>query len=357
MRISLLILAAGAGRVRAQEPTYPTFVVSGRLQTQFYLFDNDALTRTGSESNFFIRRARFQVNARLRENVSLVIQPSFEGGRTTGVRLRDAYIDVRTTSAKSKTSLTLRMGAEKKPFNRYELASSNNLPSLERNAGRGLAPVASNNLLEAAGYIMTDLGAAAIVGHQIDKDRRFNLQVGVYNGSGENVNDLNSAKSFGARATVDVTKKLGLGLAVFSHDGIVARSATVTDSSFRNNAIGLEAQWGRIGDPGLVVVADYARAQGFSATKPSMTGLSLVGAYHVRTKGSKALFAVEPVLRFDWADPDSDVGDNGSTLLTGGVNFYLTARSQLRVVFESQNAQAAGLKTISGLRTAWTMNF
>ena len=75
--------------VQAQEATFPTFTVSGRLQTQFYLFGNDNQSRTGSESNFFIRRARIQVNAKLRENVSLVIQPSFEGGRASGVRLHD----------------------------------------------------------------------------------------------------------------------------------------------------------------------------------------------------------------------------------------------------------------------------
>ncbi|MFN0179939.1 MAG: porin [Gemmatimonadales bacterium] len=357
IRLGVVLLICAASRLGAQDGSYPTFTVSGRLQTQFYLFGNDNQSRTGSESNFFIRRARIQVNAKLRENVSLVIQPSFEGGRASGVRLRDAYIDIRATAAESKTSLTFRMGAEKKPFNRYELSSSNNLPTIERNAGRGLAPVGSNNLLEAAGYIMTDLGGAVILGHQIDKTRRFNLQVGAYNGAGESVNDVNASKSFGARATVDVAKKLGLGLAYFSHDGIVTRSPTVIDSAFRNKAIGLEAQWGQIGTEGLVVIADYSRAEALSAAKPTMSGLSLVGAYHVRTKQSKALFAIEPVLRLDLADPDVDAADNASTLITAGVNVYLTARSQLRLMFESQNAQATGVKTISGIRSAWTMNF
>ena len=343
--------------VQAQEATFPTFTVSGRLQTQFYLFGNDNQSRTGSESNFFIRRARIQVNAKLRENVSLVIQPSFEGGRASGVRLRDAYVDIRATRAESRTSFTFRMGAEKKPFGRYELSSSNNLPTIERNAGRGLLPVASNNLLEAAGYIMTDLGGAVILGHQIDKARRFGLQVGVYNGAGESLNDVNASKSIGARATVDVTKKLGLGLAVFSHDGIVALSPTASDSGFRNKAVGLEAQWGQIGAEGLVVVADYARAEALTAAKPTMSGLSLVSAYHIRTKKSKAIFAVEPVFRLDLADPDVDLADNASTLITVGANVYLTARAQLRFMFESQDPQAPGAKTIAGIRSAWTMNF
>ena len=340
-----------------QEQTYPQFVIGARLQTQFYSFDNDNQARTGASSNFFIRRARIQVNAKIRENVSLVIQPSFEGGRATGVRLRDAYIDVRLTNASSKTALTLRTGAEKKPFGRYELLSSNNLPSLERNAGRGLLPVASNNLFETAGYIATDLGAAVIVAHKLGEGRNFTFQLGGYNGQGESINDVNGSKSIGAQALADVTKKLMLGVAFFSHDGIVALTPTTSDSSFRNQALGLEAQWGKPGDKGLFVVADYMTGEDFTKDLHSMKGLSLVAAYHARTATGKGLFAVEPVVRFDWADPDSKVAANASTLVSAGVNLYLTAKAEIRLMFETQNPEATAGKTISGLRTAMTMHF
>lgn len=341
----------------AQEPTYPQIVVGGRLQTQFYTFDNDNQAKSGSSSTFFIRRARIQINAKLRENVSLVIQPSFEGGRATGVRLRDAYIDVRLTPASSRTAFTIRTGAEKKPFGRYELLSSNNLPTLERNAGRGLLPVASNNLFETAGYIATDLGASLILAHKLAEGRHLTMQVGGYNGQGESINDVNGSKSLGVQALADVTKKLMLGVAFFSHDGIVALTPTVSDSSFRNQAIGLEAQWGKPGDKGLFVVADYMAGEDFTKDLHSMKGVSVVAAYHARTAAAKKIFAVEPVVRFDWADLDGGVAANASTLVSAGVNLYLTAKAQLRFMFETQNPQAAAGKTISGLRTAMTMNF
>ncbi len=349
-----LVLSTSAA---AQETTYPQIVIGGRLQTQFYAFGNDNSAKTGSSSNFFIRRARIQVNAKLRENVSLVIQPSFEGGRATGVRLRDAYIDVRLTPASSRTAFTIRTGAEKKPFGRYELLSSNNLPTLERNAGRGLLPVASNNLFETAGYIATDLGASAILAHKLAEGRQLTVQVGGYNGQGESLNDVNGSKSLGVQALADVTKKLMLGVAFFSHDGIVALTPTVSDSSFRNQAVGLQAQWGKPGDKGLFVVADYMAGEDFSRDLRSMKGLSLVAAYHARSPATKKIFAVEPVVRFDWADPDAAVAANASTLVSAGVNLYLTARAQLRFMFETQNPQATAGKTISGVRTAMTMNF
>jgi hypothetical protein len=359
MRLSIgaaLLGLAFAKKTSAQE-TYPNFVISARLQTQFYAFDNENDPRTGSSSNFFLRRARIQLNAKLRENISLVIQPSFEGGRSTGVRLRDAYLDLRATKASSRTSVTLRMGAEKKPFNRYELISSNNLPSLERNAGRGLLPVASNNLFEAGGYLATDLGASMLVGHQFDAHRRFGLQLGIYNGQGESVNDVNGSKSFGVRATVDLTNKLGLGASFFSHEGIVTVSPTQIDSSLRNSGFGLEAQWGQPGAAGLFVVADYLRGEAFTASKAIQSGLSLVGAYLIRTPRTNAIYGVEPVLRLDLADPNTGMEDNGSRLITAGINLYLTPRAQLRVMFESQNPESPTGRTISGLRTAWTMSF
>ena len=354
---AVLAVGLATSAAAAQEAAYPQFVIGARLQTQFYAFDNDNQTRTGSSSNFFLRRARIQVNAKLRENVSLVIQPSFEGGRATGVRLRDAYIDLRLTPASSRTAFTIRTGAEKKPFGRYELLSSNNLPSLERNAGRGLLPVASNNLFETAGYIATDLGASVILAHKLAEGRHLTFQLGGYNGQGESINDVNGSKSFGVQALADVTKKLMLGVALFSHDGIVALTPTVSDSSFRNQAVNLEVQWGKPGDQGLFVVADYMAGEDFTKDLHSMKGLSVVAAYHARTATAKRLFAVEPVVRFDWADPDGKVAANASTLISAGVNLYLTAKAQIRLMLETQNPEAVGGKTITGLRTAMTMNF
>ena len=113
--------------------------------------------------------------ARSRRTSRSIIQPSFEGGRNlssvtttctssevpdgggtptitcrttgrSGLRLRDAYIDVRFTQAANKSAFYLRAGQEKRPVSRYELTSSNNLPSIERGAGQGLLARASNDL-------------------------------------------------------------------------------------------------------------------------------------------------------------------------------------------------------------------
>src|SRR5687767_12303560 len=160
----LMVLAATS--VSAQT-TYPNVKLSGRLQEQFYYFDNEDYAATvGPKSNFFTRRARIEARGQISENVALYIQPSFEGGRNlsnlvttctgtpltcrttgrSGIRLRDAYIDVQFSPEGSKGALYLRAGQEKRPYSRYELISSTNLPSIERGAGQGLIARASNDL-------------------------------------------------------------------------------------------------------------------------------------------------------------------------------------------------------------------
>ena len=69
------------------------------------------------------------------------------------------------------------------------------------------------------------------------------------------------------------------------------------------------------------------------------------------------LYAIEPSVRVDISDPDTDVSDNGSTLITATLGFYASSRAQFRVGFESQSFQASGAKSITGVRSALTVSF
>src|SRR2546422_1735076 len=144
-----ILLGAGISGLRAQV-TYPNVRMTGRLQEQFYYFDNkDYAAVVGPQSNFFTRRARIEARGNISENVVVYIQPSFEGGRNlsnvattctstavpagggtptisckttgrSGLRLRDAWIDVRFAKEGSPGTFYLRYGQEKRPYSRYE---------------------------------------------------------------------------------------------------------------------------------------------------------------------------------------------------------------------------------------------
>ncbi len=377
-------ILAGGG---VAQTTYPNIKVTGRLQEQFYYFDNQAYAaQVGPQSNVFTRRARIEARGNISENVSIYIQPSFEGGRSlssvtttctstevpvgggtptitcrttgrSGLRLRDAYIDVRFSKEASKSGLYLRAGQEKRPYSRYELTSSTNLPSIERGAGQGLLARASNDLFGSAGFLSHDVGASVRLEHKLDELRLITVKLGAYNGQGESLNDVNDKKSFGARATAAVTQKIDVGGSWFAHDGIVTADG-VPDSSFTNHAWGVDAQYGKTGDEGLFALVEYLQGKDASPAKLQIRGIQGLAAYNIRmTSPTSWLYAVEPFARVDLADPDTDADDNGATTLTAGLGLYMSSRAWLRIAYERQSFQAEGAASVSGVRSMLAVSF
>jgi hypothetical protein len=372
---AFLLMIAGSA---SAQTTYPNVRLSGRLQEHFYYFGNEDYTATvGPQSNVFTRRARIEARGQISENVAVYVQPSFEGGRNltnlvttcsgtplvcrttgrSGLRLRDAYIDVRFSPEAAKGALYLRAGQEKRPVSRYELTSSNNLPSIERGGGQGLLPRASNDLFTSAGFLSHDVGASVRYEYKLDDVRLVAVKFGAYNGQGESLNDVNNKKSFGARATAGVWSKLDIGGSWFAHDGVVT-VGTTPDSAFTNYAWGVDAQWGKPGDEGLFVLGEYLDGNDATAAKNKIRGMQGVAAYNYRfTSPTSWLYAVEPAFRIDLADPNTEVDDDGSTLLTAVLGIYMSSRAQLRVAYERQSFQDDASPSISGVRSALTVNF
>ncbi|MDQ3519574.1 MAG: OprO/OprP family phosphate-selective porin [Gemmatimonadota bacterium] len=367
--VALLFIARAlsAQQVPASDTvaSYPSFKLAARLHFQGYFFDNTdyvaaGLGNPGPKSSFHTRRARIEITGKLSQYVSFVVQPSFENGagREPNLRLRDAFIELGLGQFQLP-SLKLRFGQEKRPFGRYELLSANNLPSIERGAGRGLLAQGSNNLFERSGFLSHDVGVSVMA----KVGAKSTAQAGVYNGTGESFNDTNNAKSFGLRVTSAVASKLNLGASYFSHDGVMAQpqlapaSPNTPDSSFRNNAFGFDGSWGRPGNSGFFAVADYMRGEAFTTASPTISGLSIVTAYQFRLASPQShLYAIEPALRFDHADPDSDAKDDASTLVTAVLGLYLNSTTVLRVAYERQDFEGGG-PMVAGVRMAMNVSF
>jgi hypothetical protein len=348
------IVAAGSA---GGQTSYPNVKFSGRLQQQFYYFGNEDYASTvGPQSNVFTRRARIDARAEISEHIAVVLQPSFEGGRESGVRLRDAYIDVRFSTQASKGALYFRTGQEKRPFSRYELTSSTNLPSIERGAGRGLPFPASNDLFGDAGVLSHDVGASLRYEHELGEGRGLTLKLGAYNGQGESLDDVNNKKSFGARGTIGLTSKLDVGASWFTHDGIVTVGGA-TDSAFTNSAFDIDASWGKPGEEGLYALGEYLHGNDATASKFTIQGIQAVAAYHIRVTRYAWLYAVEPAFRIDITDPNTNAESDKVTTVTGVLGIYLSSRAQFRVAYERQSFQGDGSPTIQGARSALTVNF
>jgi hypothetical protein len=264
---------------------------------------------------------------------------------------------VRFSPEASKGALYLRAGQEKRPYSRYELTSSNNLPSIERGAGQGLVARASNDLFAANGFLSHDVGASLRYEYKIDDTRLVTLKVGAYNGQGESLNDVNNKKSFGARATAGIYSKLDIGGSWFAHDGIVT-VGTTPDSAFTNYAWGVDAQWGKVGDEGLYVLGEYLDGNDATAAKNKIRGIQGLAAYNYRFKSPTSwLYAIEPAFRFDLSDPNTNAVNDRATLITAVLGIYMSSKAQLRVAYERESFQGSVTPSISGVRSALTVNF
>ena len=362
----------------------PNVRLSGRMQAQYRVSSGDSsgnFTPAAVSNGFEIRRLRIQTDVRFGENMLAVIQPSFEMG---SLRMRDAYLRVDLTP-----QIGITIGQEKSPFQRYELTSSNTLPSVERGvrilrlSGReGL-----NDLLATNGYASHDLGAFM---DWIGPENRFSIKLGVQNGSRESTADVNNAKSFFGRATATLTTNaanqpaLQVGASLAARDRAICSTCTGTiayyaDSSKTTTALGLDLEWGGF-RPGFHVIADFAtgdnvpaanrvasgrntanlRTAADSALRTFM-GFSLIGAYRVSTAGADTRLVkfFEPALRVDYLDPDTDTGDNEGVLITPALSVYFGNTVVLRAGFDfySYKDATGTSRSAQEIKFSWQANF
>ena len=108
----------------------------------------------------------------------------------------------------------------------------------------------------------------------------------------------------------------------------------------------------------MFVLGEYLDGNDATAAKNKIRGVQGVAAYNYRFSSPTSwLYAVEPAFRIDLADPNTDVDDDGATLLTAVLGIYMSSRAQLRVAYERQSFQDDASPSISGVRSALTVNF
>jgi hypothetical protein len=367
----------------------PNIRVSGRLQVHYRNSWGDSSSQYNDAlvSNIFeIRRARIQADVRFGENILMVVQPSFE---MSALRLRDAYVRV---GMGPRVGVTL--GQEKSPFQRYELTSSNTLPSIERGLRvlRLSGREALNDVLVNNGYGSHDLGAFI---DYVATDAKFTLKAGVQSGSRESTVDVNNSKSFFARATAVVRTNaqdqptLQVGASFGSRDRAVCNAAANSgtgcsaatvyfpDSLLRTNAFGVDFEVGGF-RPGLHIIADFATGDNVlfrvntgrntgnvrnsaDSNVATFRGVHVVGAYRIATKGSDTRLVqfIEPALRLDYTDPNTDADDDEGVLITPVLNVHFTNTVILRagIDFYSYTDATGTGRSASEFKISWQANF
>lgn len=294
--------------------------LGGRVQTQF----NSTSVTGERESEFLIRRARFEIDVKLNDFVSGKVQPKYGEG---SVELKDAYLQLNFGPA-----LVARFGQFKRPFDVFELTSSTQMLVIER-AGkiRGVSSCTGpggvctlSQLSEKLQYSDRDIG---VMVEGTDRTARFGYALSVTNGAGANVDDENGMKSFTGRVHATPAKDIRLAGNIGVHDyvnptlGDELAVAWGGDIEIGNYDRGLHVQAGVIGgDNWLNLIGDdpatFVTAQG-------------IVTYKLPVTGNRFVSGVEPLGRVSWGDPNTDVSDDEGVLWTPGVMVHFVGRNKI----------------------------
>ncbi len=156
------------------------------------------------------------------------------------------------------------------------------------------------------------------------------------NGEGANASASNSRKSYTARLEYDLSGDLSVGANVGSHD----YENAVDNERDYGTAYGVDVEWGSYSRMGWHVKAGAIAGDNWknlASDGAPTTFLATQGivAYRIPVEDKEKLFAVEPVLRISWADPDSDTDDDSEIFSTAGLVFHLVGRNKIAANVET----------------------
>ncbi|NIM48495.1 MAG: hypothetical protein GTN62_02325 [Gemmatimonadales bacterium] len=318
-------LALTAGSASAQvEITSKAMEIklTGRAHAQWNTSSVDAEPAT----TFLLRRARIVAEVKVNDFVFGKVEPEYGRGN---VILRDAYVRL-TFSPFFRWTI----GQFKRPFDQFQLRTSTQILMIEREGPvRGVDTCAGVGSICAFSRFTSRLEySERDIGFMFDGQlgsAPFRYYASVMNGRGDNHSvDENGTKSYTGRLEYGVA-----GLRVGAHLGVHDYPNDSTGTDEYGVAFGGDVDWGEYEQIGLHVKAGVVYGDNWrnlATPDPSKFFAAQAAAtYRVPIRDNRFLYAVGPVARVSWGDPDTDVGDDDGWLLTGGVAFFFTGRNKL----------------------------
>lgn len=380
-----LLLAAGTGEIEAQDVTLDASAVeidlSGRVQVQ-------AATSSCSSSPFeadspcveqvpsldlFTRRIRLSAFVTIDDFVSAKIEPDFGG--LDGVEMRDAYGRL-TFGPGAK----LQVGQFKRPFDGFNLVSSSQLLTIERDVDvpgvPGLRAGSLSEFVDAFGLGSYDVGAMLF---GTVADGRLDYHAGVFNGEPVEENgDTNGEKQLVGRLTYRLSAgelPVELSAAAAWTDRAVQDADDRPGTRLGSDRYADYQLWARLGDyepgphvqAGLVFGDNPTRTTGGAspgdAPLPAdteyaaMRAWQVIGAWRFAVPGTDRLEAVEPVFRVTRAEPNTDAAEDENWAFTPGVNVYFHGRNKLQLGWDFASFAGDRFDSVSSFKSQFQVYF
>lgn len=330
--ITLLVACAAAAwpaPAAAQAPIdarFATIEVGGRLHAQLA---HTSAAADVPDVDLFMRRARVTLDVEVNDFLDGRVQYDFAGGGS----LKDAYFRMAFADG-----FRVSMGQFKRPFDPFELASSTELPLVERDgripgvdACTGVGGVCTwSRLTERLSYADRDMGV--MVDGSLGGGR-VGYELAVTNGT-DAEGDENDGKSFQGRVVVAVTDGVRLGGNVSVHDyqDVVDPVLPGAGESRHATAWGGDVEVGDFRDGfhllAGAVTGDNWQAPDAGGAPASFVAVQGLASWYVPVEWDR-LEAIEPAARIGWADPDTELDDDGGVLFTPGFFVYVLGRNRI----------------------------
>lgn len=276
-------------------------------QYDYFFYDDD------NDNTFRFKRARIGVRGELLDDFSyyFMLETSPFIGGSGDAYLMDAFI---TYNADNWARISV--GSFKQPFSLDVSTPCHSLTTIERSivADQLVAP-------------QRDFGLAVFGGNKYNK---LNYAVALMNGRGLKVKDDNTKKDIMGRVTYKLTGYLTIGGSFrfgYPIPNNVDDDRTSFGGEFLLNLDKLSVQGEYIYDEG----AYYSAAGGGCGAEPvalgeKRDGAYLMGAYKVNEK-------FQPVLKYEFFDPDLDLKDDGSYMerMTIGFNYFFNDKVRFQL--------------------------
>ena len=303
--------------------------VRANVQAQFNTTSADG----EPDSEWLLRRARIGIAAYAGGWLYTFVEGDFGRG---DARLTDGFVTLRFDPR-----LEVRAGQFKVPFDELELISSRELPVVERDPlPRGGVGQTPNGLLDDLGYNARDIG--------LDWNGRFDpvrATLGVFNGQGDNEEELDDGKQLAARVAVEVAEGWRIAGA---WTGLRLSEPPATDEAAWYHAVELAIRGGQYAAPGPQVLAQVFFGDDYDPeflgdSDASFIAWQALAGWHFASYGTPFLIGWEPILRAGLTrieDGSVVVGDeifdlSGAepltTVLTAGFNLYWKERIRTQV--------------------------
>ncbi len=353
--------------------------MSGRFQTQMTGSSCSSFqaTDTGSACSedvpgldIFVRRARLTFDVKFNDWISGKFQPEF--GEVDGVELKDAYGLLNLNPEADNTHAQIRIGHFKRPFDGFEMTSSTQILTIERDVD--IPGVSGSTALSLDELTTRNNLSDRDVGVMVDgsnADGSLHYWVGMFNARGPADNgDLNTEKQFIGRARYSTQAgehPLALNGAIALTDIPFTRSDQTLDGTYAT-AFEVFAELGDFrGGPHVqagVVFGDNALENELGATPDleagdplaSMFTWQAIGSWKVDLEDGYFLTSIEPLLRVTRADPNRDLSDDAVTAFTPGVQFFFGGRNKLALNWDFISL-GGGLDSEHSFKAAYQFHF